>query len=147
MSWSQYAEHVQQTLQHCSLVAKERIDKAHSMYNQPRAVHRLTTSLLPLYNLRCDQSVDPSLPSLSLGRRITKRFLPGDLVLVYVPVTATNASRVKIRKLTKFWRGPFTIVKSINDVTYLVDVGKRSQAFHINRLKFFHLRDRRLIRS
>jgi len=116
------------------------------MYNQPRAVHRLTTSLLPLYNLQWKPNEELESTPYSLGRRITKRFLPGDQVLVYVPVTATNASRVKIRKLTKFWRGPFTILKSINDVTYLVDVGKRSQPFHINRLKFYHLRDRRLSR-
>ena len=128
--WQEYAQFIQESLRICSQVAGENIDKAHSIYNQPGVVHRTARSF--------DNNALPQ-----HGRRVTKRFIPGDRVLVYVPVVVTSATKLQHKKLTKFWRGPFDVIRSINDVTYLVDLGNRQQAFHINRLKLFHDRPRR----
>jgi len=139
-SWQDYADSVQEVLRVCNEVAGLNISKAHSMYNQPRVIHRLQSSLIPL----AAPSFSPlseSVPPPHLGRRITKRFLPGDQVLVYVPVVKTSKKRRLIKKLTKFWRGPFEVIRSINDVTYLLRIDQREQAFHINRLKPYFSRD------
>ena len=137
VKWRDFADSVVQTLRQCHAVASSRIQHVHSMYNQPRAIHRLQSSLLPLYRPTFISPDDhsESLPSSS-SRRITRTFLPGDSVLIYVPVTQPRKDqRHLVAKLTKFWRGPFQVIRSINDVTYLVQVQGKQQPFHINRLK------------
>jgi hypothetical protein len=139
-SWQEYADSVQDVLRMSYKVAGENIHRAHSMYNQPRVIHRLKSSLLPLFAPTFPPTTETT-PLPHLGRRVTKRFLPGDPVLVYVPVVNTSKNRRLIKKLTKFWRGPFEVIRPINDVTYLLRVKNREQAFHINRLKPYFSRD------
>jgi hypothetical protein len=135
--WRDFADSVVETLRRCHEVAASRIHRAHSMYNQPRAIHRLQSSLLPLYRPTFSRPDDLSetLPS-PYSRRITRSFLPGDLVLIYVPVTQPRKDqRHLVAKFTKFWRGPFSVIRCINDVIYLIQIQHRQQPFHINRLK------------
>jgi transposase InsO family protein len=135
--WRDFADSVVETLRRCHEVAASRIHRAHSMYNQPRAIHRLQSSLLPLYRPTFSRPDDlfETLPS-PYSRRITRSFLPGDLVLIYVPVTQPRKDqRHLVAKFTKFWRGPFSVIRCINDVIYLIQIQHRQQPFHINRLK------------
>jgi len=121
--WREYADYVQAQLERCSKVAGERLDKSHSLYNQPLSVHRLSSSLgLVGQRLRNKFKV--------------RRFEENDQVLLYVPVLRDSRRHIQIRKLQKFWRGPFSIVKRINEVTYLVRLSdKKVQPFHVSRLK------------
>ena len=126
--WREYAEFVQQELDRCSRVASEHMDKSHSMYNQPLVVHRISSSI--------------NAPTDRLRRKTKVRsFTTGDSVLLYVPVLRDSRRNIQIRKLQKFWRGPFKIEKRINEVTYLVRLNERkTQAFNVSRLKPYYAR-------
>ncbi len=50
----------------------------------------------------------------------------GDKCLLLLP-TAHN-------KLLAQWKGPFEVVKHLNDLNYLVQVGPNQKRFHINML-------------
>jgi hypothetical protein len=104
-------------------VAREHLDKSHSMYNQPLAVHRVSSSF--------------GFPEQRLRRKSNlRRFAVSDQVLLYVPVPKDSRKHIQIRKLQKFWRGPFTIERCLNDVTYLVRLSPtKVQPFHVSRLK------------
>ena len=121
--WGEYADFVQQELDRCSKVAREHLDKSHSMYNQPLAVHRVSSSF--------------GFPEQRLRRKSNlRRFAVSDQVLLYVPVPKDSRKHIQIRKLQKFWRGPFTIERCLNDVTYLVRLSPtKVQPFHVSRLK------------
>ena len=62
-----------------------------------------------------------------------KPYSPGQLVWLYTPVKKKGISR----KLARPWTGPFTVVKSLNDVTYLIQKSKTSKIVHFNRLKMY----------
>jgi len=126
--WGEYADWVQKELDRCSRIAKEHLDKAHSMYNQPLAVHRVASSL---------SNVDQR-----LRRKFEIRsFEVGDAVLVYVPILRDTKKHIQIRKLQKFWRGPFTVERRINEITYLVRLSPtKTQPFNVSRLKPYYSR-------
>jgi len=70
-----------------------------------------------------------------------REFKNGAKVLVYVPVPKDSRKHIQIRKLQKFWRGPFTIERRINEVTYIVRLSdSKVQPFHVSRLKPFYER-------
>jgi len=126
--WREYAEFVQRELDRCSKVAKENIEKSHSLYNQPLAVHRVSSSFgFPEQRLRSKFNL--------------RKFAAGDNVLVYVPIPRDSRKHIQIRKLQKFWRGPFVVESCINDVTYLVRLSPtKVQPFHVSRLKPYYSR-------
>lgn len=64
---------------------------------------------------------------------VKREFQPKDEVLVLLP-TVTN-------KLLAQWQGPYTIVKKLGKVNYVVDMydrKKRHRTFHINMLRKWH---------
>jgi hypothetical protein len=126
--WREYAEYVQAQLERCSKTAQEHMDKSHSLYNQPLAVHRVSSSF--------------QLPDSRLRSRFKiRQFKEGDQVLLYVPVLRDSKRHIQIRKLHKFWRGPFTIEKRINEITYLVRLSEsKLQPFNVSRLKPYYAR-------
>jgi hypothetical protein len=126
--WREYADWVQLELNRCSRVAKEHLDLSHSLYNQPLVVHRIASSLTDVdQRLRRKQSI--------------RTFEDGDSVLVYVPILRDSKKHIQIRKLQKFWRGPFVVERKINAVTYLVRLSPtKTQAFNVSRLKPYYLR-------
>ena len=99
-----------------------------SELNQPLAVHRVSSSF--------------GIPERRLRRQSRLRtFEINDQVLVYVPVPKDSRKHIQIRKLQKFWRGPFSIERRINDVTYVVRLSPtKVQPFHISRLKPYYTR-------
>jgi RNase H-like domain found in reverse transcriptase/Integrase zinc binding domain/Reverse transcriptase (RNA-dependent DNA polymerase) len=126
--WREYAEHVQQEVNRCAQIAGENLHRSHSMYNQPLAVHRISSSF--------------ETASERLRRNFPmRRFKEGDEVLLYVPVTKTTAQNLQIRKLNKFWRGPFRVEKALNAVTYQLRLSDaKLQSFHVSRLKPYRQR-------
>ena len=63
-------------------------------------------------------------------------YQPGDVVLLYRPVT----KRGKSPKLSRHWTGPFLIQDRINQVNYRIQASPRSKAHvvHADRLKLCH---------
>jgi hypothetical protein len=127
--WREYADYVQEQLEKGSAIAKEQLDVSHSLYNQPLAVHRISSSMGAAQH--------------RLRNRVSSRtFKAGDQVLLYVPVLRDSKRNIQIRKLQKFWRGPFTVEKCINEVTYLVKLSDtKSQPFNVSRLKPYYARN------
>ena len=72
------------------------------------------------------------------------RFAPGDLVWLLVPAVPVGTAP----KLSKLWRGPFTVRDRLSDVVYRIHTtsGSREcfQVVHVNRLKRCHVRPERL---
>ena len=60
-------------------------------------------------------------------------FKPGQKVYVYFPLRAPGHSP----KFTSQWRGPYTVQKSISDVTYAVNCGRNGQGhvIHVDRVR------------
>eukprot|EP01041_Mallomonas_annulata_P042144 gene42144-biopygen7134 len=82
--------------------AQTQLGIAHSLYNKPKVVHTLLREIPVLSGVRS-----------RLMRRV-RRFEVGDQVLMWVPVIRkSNAT-----KLTKMWRGPFTVTDKIGLLTY-----------------------------
>jgi hypothetical protein len=108
------------------------------MYNQPRVVYATSASLSsrPL-DL---EEIDPLLQARLDSVQKFHSFKPLDWVLIYTPVLQGKASDTRARKLQKFWRGPAQIEKRINDTTYMVNLGNRSQPIHLSRMKPFRAR-------
>jgi len=137
-SYQKYSIAIQQKLLHAHLVAKTRTNCKHSMYNQPRVVYSTSASMSsrPL-DL---EDVDPLLQARLDSVQKFHSFKPLDWVLIYTPVLQGKASDTRARKLQKFWRGPAQIEKKINDTTYMVNLGNRSQPIHLSRSRPFRAR-------
>ena len=60
----------------------------------------------------------------------------GDRVRLYTPVV----SKGNTKKFTSYWRGPYTIVDKLGDVTYKIQIigGIQTLVVHRNRLKLCH---------
>ena len=66
---------------------------------------------------------------------VQRIFEPGDQVLVFLPDSAA--------KLDSKWQGPYSIVRKINEVNYVVNMAdkrKKHRVFHINMLKEWYNR-------
>jgi hypothetical protein len=123
--WTEYAAQLLETLHRANEVASSNIDKAQSLYNAPRAFHRAIAENCPIT------------PRTAIKYRCP--FEPGDWILVYTPVvTKSPTIDASVRKLAKFWTGPFQIVRQINEVTYLVRMKDKDVPIHLERLKRFH---------
>ena len=63
-------------------------------------------------------------------------YKPGDLVLLYTP----KKPKGKFCKWTRFWNGPYRILRCINSVNFVVQKSVKSKAIvvHANRLRPFH---------
>ena len=108
-------------------------DAKHSLYNQPRAAYSTIASIrIP----QDDTDAEPPAPKT----RSFRTFTPGDWVLVFTPVLLGNSKTLRSRKLQKYWRGPAKIEKVINNTTYMVNIGDKSQPIHVSRLKLFTFR-------
>ena len=131
--WKAYAEAVQSKLTSAHDTATSLTDKAESLYNQPAVVFR-TGATFGIAGRRLR------------GRHITKVFKEGDSVLIYIPISVTSSTKLQIKKLNKFWKGPYQVLAKVNDVTYLIDKGGgKTQSFHISRLKPYYVRDARFL--
>eukprot|EP01041_Mallomonas_annulata_P042191 gene42191-biopygen9953 len=100
--------------------AQTQLGIAHSLYNKPKVVHTLLREIPFLNGVR------------SKPMRRVRRFEVGDQVLMWVPVIRkSNAT-----KLTKMWRGPFTVTDKIDLLTYKVRLGNhKPRVVNVNRLK------------
>eukprot|EP01041_Mallomonas_annulata_P042182 gene42182-biopygen8995 len=100
--------------------AQAQLGIAHSLYNKPKVVHTMLREIPVLSGVR------------SKPMRRVRRFEVGDQVLMWVPVIRkSNAT-----KLTKMWRGPFTVTDKIGLLTYKVRLGTRiPRVVNVNRLK------------
>ena len=67
------------------------------------------------------------------GRLSFETFDTGEKVYVFFPVKRVGCSS----KLTSYWKGPFTILDKLSDVTYKVNCGKGGleQVIHCDRIK------------
>ena len=132
-SYQEYSEKLQNKLVEANLIAKTMTDAKHSLYNQPRAAYSTIASIrIP----QDDTDAEPPAPKT----RSFRRFTPGDWVLVFTPVLLGNSKTLRSRKLQKYWRGPAKIEKVINNTTYMVNIGDKSQPIHVSRLKLFTFR-------
>ena len=61
-----------------------------------------------------------------------RSFKMGDKVLLLLP-TSSN-------KLLAEWKGPFEVIRKLNDVDYLVRIQDKERVYHVNMLKQFHER-------
>jgi hypothetical protein len=122
-----YQEHtarLQQNLIYAQIVARDSTDRAHSLYNQPRAVHKIVNTF------QRAQETDRN--------RQVRVFKTGDWLMVYqaqVELSTDKGDEIKVRKLTKHWRGPYQIVYRSNELTYMVRVNNKTVPININRLK------------
>jgi len=137
-SYQKYSDEIQQKLLHAHLVAKSRTNVKHSLYNQPRIVYSTASSLSSRpFDL---EEENPLMQARQNSTQKFSSFKPLDWVLIYTPVLQGKASDTRARKLQKFWRGPAQIEKKINDTTYMVNLGNRSQPIHLSRMKPFRAR-------
>jgi hypothetical protein len=126
-SYQQYVLKLQKSLAFAQMVAAENIDKAHSMYNQPRAVHRA------VHSMQKGKEADRD-------RRL-RVFSSGDWVMIFQPQLPKKPEGViKVRKLEKHWRGPYQIVYRVNDLTYMVRIKNKTVPINLNRLKPYRAR-------
>lgn len=63
-----------------------------------------------------------------------KKLKVGDEVLLLLPT--------KNNKLLLQWKGPFTVVKKVNAVDYIISVRGKEKMFHCNMLKPYHQREK-----
>ena len=63
-------------------------------------------------------------------------FDPGDLVRYYYPRKLKGRSR----KWSRYYVGPYRIVKRVNDVNYMIRLNDRTRAIivHVNKLKPYY---------
>ena len=66
-----------------------------------------------------------------------RKFNVGEKVLLLLP-TSNN-------KLLSEWRGPYEVVRRINDVDYLIRIGEKERCYHINMLKKY--RERKVLEN
>lgn len=122
-TWTDYALNLRRTLAVAERVASQNTDQVQSLYNAPRAFHRTQSGL---------QSVTPRVAS-----KYSTPFAPGDWILVFTPVIGATNKDLSVRKLAKFWRGPFQIVHAISEVIYMVSMKGKEVPIHLSRLKRF----------
>ena len=67
-----------------------------------------------------------------------RKLMVGDEVLILLPTQQT--------KLLLAWKGPFEIIKVLNDVNYVVNVRGKEKVFHINMLKKYFRRPNTAVR-
>ena len=93
-------------------VAAQNIEVGKSLYNKPgvyhRALHLLEEENSPLYT-------------------------NGTKVLIYTPAVKEH----NVKKLSKFWHGPYIVTSCINMTTYVIDMGGKLQPMHVSRMKPF----------
>ena len=61
-----------------------------------------------------------------------RKLMVGDEVLLLLPTRQS--------KLLLAWKGPFEVIKVLNDVNYVVNVREKVKVFHINMLKKYYRR-------
>jgi hypothetical protein len=137
-TYQKYSVDIQKKLLHAHIIAKTRTHSKHSLYNQPRVVYS-TAASLSSRPFDCDES-HPLMQARLNGTQKFHVFQPQDWVLVYTPVLQGKESDTRVRKLQKYWRGPAQIERKINDTTYMVHMGNRSQPIHLSRMKPFRAR-------
>ena len=125
-SWTEYAVGLLRTLEVAGILASQRIDRAHSLYNAPKVFHDTVAT---------DRPVQPR-----SAAKYLKPFQAGDWVLLFTPVMASSVKHLQVKKLARFWRGPFQILKAVSDTVYLVLVNSNEIPVHLSRLKRYHAR-------
>lgn len=112
--YAEYLVSLSKRLQLAYTMTARNIDTTQSVYNKPSVYHRA------LYLLGDNNAL----------------YTNGQHVLVYTP-----AVKIKnVKKLSKFWHGPYEVVSKINATTYLIAIGGTSQPVHASRLKPYHTR-------
>lgn len=114
---SKYADYLMslnKRLQLMHAITTRNIDTAQSLYNKPSVYHR----------------------ALHLMEDNEALYGNGQLVLVYTPAVKVN----NVKKLSKFWHGPYEVHSRINATTYLISINGMPQPIHVSRLKPHHTR-------
>ena len=112
--YSDYIIGLNKRLQLMHAITTRNIDAAQSLYNKPSVYHRA------LYLMDNNDAL----------------YTNGQLVLVYTPAVKAN----NVKKLSKFWHGPYEVHSRINATTYLINIGDAQQPIHVSRLKPHHSR-------
>lgn len=112
--YSDYIMGLNKRLQLMHAITTRNIDVAQSIYNKPSVYHRA------LYLMDDNDAL----------------YANGQLVLVYTPAVKVN----NVKKLSKFWHGPYEVHSRINATTYLITIGGAQQPIHASRLKPHHTR-------
>lgn len=112
--YSDYIIGLNKRLQLMHAITTRNIDATQSLYNKPSVYHRA------LYLMENNDAL----------------YANGQLVLVYTPAVKVN----NVKKLSKFWHGPYEVHSRINATTYLITIGGAQQPIHASRLKPHHAR-------
>jgi hypothetical protein len=110
----EYIQNLSTRLRAAHSITVGNIDVAQSVYNKPGVFHRA------LFLLDDDNTL----------------YENGQQVLIYTPAVKER----NVKKLSKFWHGPYEVHGKINATTYLVQVHGAVQPVHVSRLKPYHSR-------
>ena len=132
-------EKLASTLRTALRQTQKQLTTAHSLYNRPHTVQQV------VHQLQYENEDDAEVPLLNppIGqpfptklRKPRRRFELEDEVLLWTETVKTGNAK----KLTKIWRGPYTIIRVISPTIYkiqLLKTTRKPKTTHINRLKPF----------
>ena len=137
-SYIEYVEKLATKLQTASRQTQVQLSTAHSLYNRPAVVQHA------IHQLHHDNADDAGTPLAEppIGQpyparhRKPRRFELDDKVLLWTETVKTGNAK----KLTKNWRGPYTIVRVISPTIYKIQLSRtkrKPKTTHVNRLKPF----------
>ena len=138
-SYIEYVEKLARTLNTAKRQTQAQLTTAHSLYNRPPTVQRVIHQL----QFEEEDAIGQPLANPPIGqpfpakhRRPRRRFELEDKVLLWTETVKTGNAK----KLTKNWRGPYTIVKVISPTIYKIQLSgtrRKPKTTHITRLKPF----------
>ena len=126
-TWTDYASGLLSTLHKSQEMASQRIDQVQSLYNAPKVFHQTQAGA---------QTVQPR-----YAAKYLKPFVAGDWVLLFNPVITATPKDLLVKKLAKYWRGPFQVIRAISEVMYVVLIRGKEVSVHLSRIKAFHQRE------
>ena len=139
-SYVAYAENMARILKTAQVQTQTQLEKVHSLYNRPPTVQRVLHQLHEEdFNPADAPYVDPPIgqPFPAPRRRPRRRFEAQDEVVLWTETVKTGNAK----KLTKHWRGPYTIVQAISPTIYNIQLSgttRKIKTVHINRLKPYY---------
>ena len=111
-----YYTELMRKLKHVYDCCASRLDRQHAVYSRPRTVHDI------LHGFR------------KASYAVVER------VYVHIPQIRSRFKGKQFHKFVRYWRGPYTISKKVNDVVYEVRKNGRGRPIkqHISHLKMYH---------
>ena len=111
--YAEYYYTVMWRMQHLYKQCASKLEKRHSMYMRPRTISEVK------YGFK------------------KAEYTIGERVYIHIPMIAESKREKTYHKFLRYWRGPYTITKKINDVVYEVKKRNRGKAIkqHISHIK------------